>query len=311
MKVEQSMVTKLTISDVPDLDPIAVYLEDQGVGRGKITITCFDDSWSYFWGAMGDGYDIRCFFLKADTDYIAGKLQPLLKDTVNDFCNLEKHARQHIRKERREGNIPKEEARELFEAAEHLETMQDDDPTEYRDLMYRIFGDEWWYNVPQQPNHEYERLCSIINTIKEAIGKKQTAPEGKGYEIRVTDPQSPYCGQMLRGYIIYYDVNHTGDSPHLIRAIDHEGKSVRLLSSQCDMAHYEAQEVAEHIERMGANVGDFVRIIETGSGAYRQGWKLEGIHRITRVDPNGSVEFDDGLGTIFRPVVEVVEVHDG
>lgn len=62
MKIESTTVKKLVITGVPSLDAIAVYLEDQGPGRGKATITCFNKCWSYFWGAMGE-CKIREFLL--------------------------------------------------------------------------------------------------------------------------------------------------------------------------------------------------------------------------------------------------------
>jgi len=175
--------------------------------------------------------------------------------------------------------------------------------------------------VPKQRTHEYEHLCRIIDTIKEAIAKESekgprqstehAVHEGEGYEIRVTDPKSPLCGQVVYGYIVYFDINHTGNSPDLIHATTREGKRVKLLSSQCDMGHYKAQELAEQVKRLGAKIGDKVRIVKSGSGTYGAGWRDEGVHEITNIDNVGYVEFDHGLGSMFRPAVEVVGVHDG
>lgn len=39
MKVEQSQVTKLEITDVKNHDPIRVYLENDNQGHGRLTIT--------------------------------------------------------------------------------------------------------------------------------------------------------------------------------------------------------------------------------------------------------------------------------
>lgn len=67
-----------------NLDPITVYLKDHGPGRGEITITCFGESWTNFWGAMGKE-TIRQFFATAETDYLMKKLgAPLDPGTAKD-----------------------------------------------------------------------------------------------------------------------------------------------------------------------------------------------------------------------------------
>jgi hypothetical protein len=126
------------------------------------------------------------------------------------------------------------------------------------------------------------------------------------YQLTVTDETSPYFGQILTGVIIYYDLYHTGSSPHLLAAKDAEGKSVRLLSTQIDIDDYYRQEREQEITRLGANVGDTVKILKSGSGSFVAGWSHDGFHVITRIDPSGHVTFDDGAAAIFRPTVEVV-----
>jgi len=171
MQVTEQTVQRMTITDVPSLDPIAVYLEDFGAGRGKATITCSNDSWSYFWGSMGEGSTIRSFLAECSNDYLAGKFSPGLDHTVDDLDKLVEHAKKHICKMRRDNDFSKETARELFDLAEqHLDDVSEFFDVE-RDLMYRIFGDEWWYDIPKQPNHKYEYLCSILTTVKEALAE--------------------------------------------------------------------------------------------------------------------------------------------
>jgi hypothetical protein len=161
------MVQRITITDVPSLDPVAVYLEDCGAGRGKVTITCFNESWSYFWGSIGAD-SIRVFLVGCSNDYLAGKFSPGLDHTVDDLDKLVEHARKHICKMRRGNDFSKETARELFDLADqHLDDVSEFYDNE-RDLMYRIFGDEW-YEIPKQPNHKYEYLCRILDTVKEAL----------------------------------------------------------------------------------------------------------------------------------------------
>ena len=46
MKIKESTVRKLTISDIERLDNINVYLEDFEPGHGQITIKCWNEVWS-------------------------------------------------------------------------------------------------------------------------------------------------------------------------------------------------------------------------------------------------------------------------
>ena len=170
MDVSVTTVQKIIISDVLNLDTIAVYLEDYGPRRGKITITCFNGCWSYFWGGMGNDYNIRKFYLSCDKHYLAGKLSPQTDSHVNDLSTLVDTARKYICKMRRDTNFSKETSRELFDESEKLDGISDFHDLE-SDLMFRIFGDEWWYSIPKQTNHTYEYLCLIIETVKSALQK--------------------------------------------------------------------------------------------------------------------------------------------
>lgn len=181
MKVETAMVQRITITGVEHLDAISVYLEDCGPGRGKVTITCWDESWTNFWGSMGDGRTIRGFFIGCDNGYLCSKFAPGLHSTEEDADALTDYARKDIIKQRREamtfkrGGMTKEEARELFDDAEYLGGYHTDAPESYGDLMYRIFGDEWWHGaLPQKPNHRYEHLCRILDVVREALTQTET-----------------------------------------------------------------------------------------------------------------------------------------
>jgi hypothetical protein len=54
MNVEISAVKKFYITNLEDLDPIGVFIEDYDSGQAKVTIEQFGDSWSYYWSHMGD-----------------------------------------------------------------------------------------------------------------------------------------------------------------------------------------------------------------------------------------------------------------
>ena len=168
MIVTESTVRKLTITAVKNLDPVAVMVEDHGPGVGKITITCFNDCWTHFWGAMGERHTLTSFFAKCSTPYLAGKLKCGISDEINEDDEevLTKALRTEIIKRRRDGDIEHDEARDLWDSSDFPVAENG-----YVDssLFYNVFGDDWWDCRPKKPNPDYEYLCRIIDTVKEAF----------------------------------------------------------------------------------------------------------------------------------------------
>lgn len=69
-------VEVFTISDSQyKLDPITVMIQDIAPGQGRITITCYDQSWTSSWGAMGADRTVRRFFIAVDSGYLVSCLQ--------------------------------------------------------------------------------------------------------------------------------------------------------------------------------------------------------------------------------------------
>lgn len=116
-----------------------------------------------------------------------------------------------------------------------------------------------------------------------------------------------YEGQIFEGHRFFYDYQYTGSSPDLFTIVTPTG-NVTITSDKIDVNHYEAQLLEDELERLGAKVGDIVNIVRTGSGSFMRGWDDKVTHIITRITPSGYVEFDNGLGKMFRPDVCVVLV---
>lgn len=55
------------------LDPIHVYWVNLEPGAGYVTITCYGDSWTQYFGAMS-GQTIQQFFARADVEYLVNAL---------------------------------------------------------------------------------------------------------------------------------------------------------------------------------------------------------------------------------------------
>src|SRR5687768_1894968 len=155
MNIEKSTVTKLLITGIEDLDPVHVFVDDTNANRGRVTITCFDESWSYFWGSIGNK-TIAQFFCACSNDYLARKFSTGIDSTVVDVDAIEKHARAYVCERRKDRDIEKGEARELFDEIGYTDF---GDPYGESDLMYKIYGDEWWDGLPQKANPAYEHLC--------------------------------------------------------------------------------------------------------------------------------------------------------
>lgn len=172
MKISRSTVEKIVITDAQSpeglgkLDPITVIAEDFGPGQGKITITCYGDAWSCYWGSMGEKTKLAEFFCGCDEHYLAGKLKTGIDDKIDDDDEeaMSRVLRAKIIKRRRKERFTKEEARDLYDKTAYYNHHHDG-----TDLLYEVLGDEWWYLTPKKPNPQYEYLCRIINAVKAAF----------------------------------------------------------------------------------------------------------------------------------------------
>lgn len=168
MKVTKSFVEKLRIEDAaPYLSAINVFFEDHGKGRGKVTIECDGDAWSYFWGATARD-TIKEFFAEAGTDYLVCKLSMGISRMIDDDNQdaIQEKARKHILSERKEGCSSKVEAELKWQAVDEIcgdGYSGDEEP------LYCIYGDEWYLRYPQIPNPKYNHLLKIVESIKAAI----------------------------------------------------------------------------------------------------------------------------------------------
>ena len=171
MKITRSTIEKIVISNaaMPDgcgtLDSIAVMIEDCGDGAGKITITCWGEAWTHYWGHMGSGVRLMDFFSKASDDYLVGKLKTGIEREVKDLDpeRMEKCLKAEIVRLRREDSLTHEAARDFWSQAEWV------DESNYGDIFSEVFQDEWWYELPRKPNPDYEYLVNIVKVIKAAF----------------------------------------------------------------------------------------------------------------------------------------------
>ncbi|PWW01192.1 hypothetical protein DFQ01_11082 [Paenibacillus cellulosilyticus] len=124
--------------------------------------------------------------------------------------------------------------------------------------------------------------------------------------VKIVDSTHKYFGQELPGGCVYYDVYHQGSGgPDLFQIETPEGKQT-ILSNKIDEQHYWEQRRQLEIAKLGADVGDTVRIIRSGSGSSKANFDWKASHVITKIDSSGYVEWDNGDARGFRPDMEVI-----
>lgn len=78
-----------------------VILQDYEEGKGKIILSNDDSDYnlSYYWGSMGQGYDLAKFILKTNDGYLINKLGQRSDDGPINMKRTMASVREHIRKE--------------------------------------------------------------------------------------------------------------------------------------------------------------------------------------------------------------------
>jgi hypothetical protein len=164
MKITKSQVTKIILSGLNGLDNVAVYLEDFAPGEGKLIITCFSSSWTYYWGHMGKQHNLSSFIRKASVDYLAGKLMNGAAEDVPDLDKTIAHAKSIIINNRKKLLIGKDDARELFNLASDQQEL-----TIHANDWEQIFGEEYWYHFQTSPSPDWVYLCKVVDAVKSGL----------------------------------------------------------------------------------------------------------------------------------------------
>lgn len=181
MQITESLVTKLVVSGAKNsdgftLDPISLYLEDFGQGRGKLTVGCWDTTWSYFWGAMGNR-TLEEFILKTNNSYLANKLKREgEKFTELDIDVLKVRIKQEIITDRCQRSISRDVARDRWD---RLDAMDFDMPLhpDCEEVSYldEVFGPDWWEGLPERTSSHGQWLWDILNAVREVLRQRTEA----------------------------------------------------------------------------------------------------------------------------------------
>lgn len=169
MKITESTVRQIEITEVKGLDPIRVILSDLGPSQGRINIECWGKSWASYWGGMGNE-TIAEFFTTCDEHYLAKNLAQELESQIFDPDHLIDTLKREVIKDRQEGGLSKRTARNRWTLIEELDLPETVDGLwSISEAMFELLGEEWWYRLPEKPNPDYQYLCRIIKTVQEAL----------------------------------------------------------------------------------------------------------------------------------------------
>lgn len=167
MKITSSTVTKIRIDGAPALDPIDVFLEDHEPKQGSVTIKCYGQSWTTFWGSMWEGLTVGQFFCEAPESYVIDRLWPTGKqERIPDYDALPDKLKAEVIRQRRIGTMGKHQARELFDECDGVMVT---DTTPDTKLIEKILDYCWWDHIPMKTNPEYDYLRRIVQAVRQAL----------------------------------------------------------------------------------------------------------------------------------------------
>lgn len=168
MKIERSVVEKLRVTDVPSLDPVEIILEDFGQGRGKVTMSCFGESWTAFWPSMAGS--LKQFITSANNDYLANCFCRGIDSRSADESKDHEFMISHIKELLSHGDISDYEASMALDALKgHDQYDRHWMPLEVELVMCEPWNIDW----PTMPSPKYEYLCRICNVLREVVNSME------------------------------------------------------------------------------------------------------------------------------------------
>ena len=170
MVITETITRTIKLTEVDRLDPITVHLENHEPGKGKIGIECYGKSWSAYWGGMS-GDPVEAFFIRCNPGYIIGNLAPGLQSAKPSLEGLADKVKAEVLTLRRAGELTEKNAREYWDDADGIQHLDSIDVLGYEhgDLLARVFGEEWWYSLPEEANPDYTYLHRIVEAVQDGL----------------------------------------------------------------------------------------------------------------------------------------------
>lgn len=205
MKIVESSIKSYKVTELDNLDPITIMVEDLGEGRAEVTIKIYGESWTAYWGSMGG--TVKEFFTRTNVTYLVNCFDRGIratsdivdKSTMRDV--FEDKIKSKIKEERYNCWLTKEDARLLWDNIDILdfESIVPEHDHEcfnwdmdhwsvdynawsklfYSSDVYDLeeFNQWLWENVEFQyePNHQYNYLCRIVEVVKRVLMEVEDA----------------------------------------------------------------------------------------------------------------------------------------
>ncbi len=140
MKITKKTVEKLILTDLENLDPVIVMLDDMKPGIGSITICCFGKAWTAYWGAMGE-QRIAEFFTSSNVSYLADRMTTVSSSDIDYEAISEK----------------------IGQCVDVTTALT------YSDELVEAYGPDWHHDLPTCPNPDYQYLCRIIRAVQAGL----------------------------------------------------------------------------------------------------------------------------------------------
>lgn len=196
MKIEEKLTKSIIVSELENLDPITIMIDEKGEGAAQITIKCWDKSWTAYWGGMGSG--VKQFFSRVDVCYLVNCFDRGIRDSTNtlDTTSMQKvfetKVKERILERVRDGYTKYPEHRTIWNECSQvdLEEIEPDHPYDSWHIFddWRVTSCDWkiiwsdqedfddWMcnNVPEEyePNYEYQYLSRIVEVVKKVLSEE-------------------------------------------------------------------------------------------------------------------------------------------
>lgn len=169
MKIKTTTVTRLLLTELVNLDPVEVIADNIAEHKGKVTMTCYNQSWTAYWGSTGCD-SVEEFFCSAGNDYLIGCLSPMLTSRIADKDADYEFIKREILTARTNGEITKSEAAALWIDVNCYRPDRDSILNGCPNDLANFMGEEPWYlDWPTTENHDYTYLSRICDAVKEAF----------------------------------------------------------------------------------------------------------------------------------------------